>query len=81
MNNIRELIIQRVFLKPLSPLRGLCCMSHRLCLFFFSCFLALLHEEVLLFSSGEKKIIIYIYIYIQAPPPSRFIEWPLLLHL
>lgn len=23
MNNIRELIIQRVFLKPLSPLRGL----------------------------------------------------------
>lgn len=30
-------------------------MSHRLCLFFFSCFLAILHEEALLFSSGEKE--------------------------
>lgn len=45
MNNIRELIIQRVFLNPLDLLRGLCCMSHRLCLFFFRVFLTLLHEE------------------------------------
>lgn len=45
-------------------------MSHRLCLFFFSCFLALLHEEVLLFSSGGKKIIIYIYISKPPHPPG-----------
>lgn len=45
-------------------------MSHRLCLFFFSCFLALLHEEVLLFSSGGKK-----KLYIYPSPPTLQVHW------
>jgi len=54
MNNIRELIIQRVFLNQLGPLKGLCGMSYRICFFFFTCFFTILREEAFLFSSGKK---------------------------
>lgn len=60
MNNIRELIIQRVFLKPLGPLRGIC--AAQVLSYIPQFFCSLLHEETFVFCCKAGKI------YIQDPP-------------
>lgn len=62
MDNIRELIIQRVFLKPLGPLRGICAAHCTGFVLYSSDFCSLLHEETLVFCCKVGKI------YIQDPP-------------